>query len=98
MKTKKYGYSTLKESIEIKYAIMVPLFDKQEDGTFKTRWAFVTSIEYFPHKYWKAENKKEAYYFKDRRSAQDFCTSLAWSFTAGYVMEVVEGMTPENDW
>ena len=105
MKTTKHGYSSFNKKTELRFAVVVPSYeyDKEhhnEDGTYVIKsceWRFVTSISSMD-KTWKAENHKKAYLFDRRESAQDFCIALAWNFTAGYVVEVLEGMEFSNNW
>lgn len=104
MKIKKYGYSEFRESTELLFAVMVdvaiPSEEKNGDGypkSYTHRMEFVTSINMMD-KTWKAENGKEAYYFRDRKSAQDFCIALAWNWTAGYVVECLDTMHLQNNW
>ena len=94
MKTKKYGYSTFRESSEIKFAVVVPIINV-EAGT--TTWEFVTEIDWLS-KTWKAENNKGAHLFKNRKDAQDLVLSMVRSFTAAFVVEVLEGFIPTNNW
>lgn len=94
MKIKKYGYSEFKEPDELKFAVVVPLIDADKHVTV---WKFVTSID-FLSKTWKAENNKGAYLFNNRKDAQDFVLSMVRAWTACFVVEVLEGFVPTNNW
>lgn len=100
MKTTKYGYSTFNKKTDLSFAVIVPLYETgQADGRGAIKsveWRFVTEVEYLPHKTWKAEKGKKAKLWSDRKSAQDFVIGLAWNFTTGYVVEVLEDMCPSN--
>lgn len=105
MKITKYGYSKFNKRTALRFAVMTPVYnyDKEhhnEDGTYvikSCQWRFITKID-FMSKTWEAENHKKAYLFESRESAQDFCIGLAFNFTAGYVVEVLEGMEFSNNW
>lgn len=98
MKTKTYGYSELRDSIEIKYAVMIQSCIKsEEDDSYTYRYEFITQID-FMNRTWKAENNKEAYYFGTIKEAQDFCVSLAYNFIGGIVVECIEGSSLVNRW
>lgn len=94
MKVKRYGYSEFKESNELKFAVVVPIVDEEKKVTV---WKFVTSIDWLS-KAWKAENHKGAYLFKSRKDAQDFVLSMIRAWTACFVVEVLEGFVPTNNW
>lgn len=102
MKIRKYGYSEFKEPTELKFAVMVPLYDYEGDGedrhVSKITYAFVTDIWVNGHREWKAENNKPAFLWDTRKAAQDFCIGLAYNFTAGFVVECIEGMVLTNNW
>lgn len=102
MKIRRYGYSEFRESTTMNFAVMVPLYEYEGEGeerhVAKITYAFVTDIWVNGRREWKAENKKEAYLWSDRKSAQDFCIGLAYNFTAGYVVEVLDGMEMSNNW
>lgn len=98
MKIKKYGYSQFNKTTDLKFAVMVPSYE-MEDGKVKScQWRFVTDIWVGGKRVWEANNHEEAYLWDNRKSAQDFCIGLAWNFTAGYVVEVLEGMELTNNW
>lgn len=97
MKVKKYGYSEFKEPDELKFAVVVPIIDTKDDSTSETVWKFVTSIDWLS-KAWKTENHKGAYLFKSRKDAQDFVLSMIRAWTACFVVEVLEGFVPTNNW
>lgn len=97
MKVKKYGYSEFKEPNELKFAVVVPIIDTKDDNTSETVWEFVTSIDWLS-KAWKAENHKDAYLFKSRKGAQDFVLSMIRAWTGCFVVEVLEGFVPTNNW
>lgn len=94
MKIKKYGYSEFKEPNELKFAVVVPIIDEEKKVTV---WKFVTSIDWLS-KAWKAENHKGAYLFKSRKDAQDFVLSMIRAWTGCFVVEVLEGFVPTNNW
>lgn len=94
MKVKKYGYSEFKEPNELKFAVVVPIIDEEKKVTV---WKFVTSIDWLS-KAWKAENHKGAYLFKSRKDAQDFVLSMIRAWTGCFVVEVLEGFVPTNNW
>lgn len=94
MKVKKYGYSEFREPNELKFAVVVPIIDEEKKVTV---WKFVTSIDWLS-KAWKAENHKGAYLFKSRKDAQDFVLSMIRAWTACFVVEVLEGFVPTNNW
>ena len=106
MKIRKYGYSEFKNSTPMRFAVMVPIVDydktqTDEHGFYKVNkvtWKFVTDIWVNGHREWRAENNKKAYLWGNRKSAQDFCIGLAWNNASGYVVEVLEGMEPSNNW
>lgn len=102
MKIRKYGYSEFKEPTNLRFAVMVPLYDYEGEGEDRkvksVTWGFVTDIWVGGRREWKAENHKQAYLWDDRKSAQDFCIALAWNFTTGYVVEVLETMEITNNW
>lgn len=87
MKTKKYGYGELKESVELVYAVMVAC-PAEEEG--RVNWLFVTDIEYHPRT-WQAKKDKEAIYWSTRKEAQQFCVELSYRYFAGVVVECVKG-------
>ena len=93
MKTMKYGYSRFNKKTELRFAVMVPVYA----GDKTLSWRFVTDVQ-FSNKTWMAENHKPAFLFNTRQGAQDFCIGLAYNFTAGYVVEVLEGMEVSNNW
>jgi hypothetical protein len=94
MKIKKYGYSEFKESSELKFAVVVPIIDEEKKVTV---WKFVTSIDWLS-KEWKAENNKGAHLFKSRKDAQDFVLTMIRAWTGCFVVEVLEGFVPTNNW
>lgn len=94
MKVKKYGYSEFKEPNELKFAVVVPIIDEEKKVTV---WKFVTSIDWLS-KAWKAENHKGAHLFKSRKDAQDFVLSMIRAWTGCFVVEVLEGFVPTNNW
>lgn len=94
MKIKKYGYSEFKEPNELKFAVVVPIIDEEKKVTV---WKFVTSIDWLS-KVWKAENHKGAYLFKSRKDAQDSVLSMIRAWTGCFVVEVLEGFVPTNNW
>lgn len=94
MRIKKYGYSEFRESEELKFAIVVPLINYEKHIT---TWQFVTSID-FTSKRWNAKNHEKAYLFNSRKSAQDFVLSMCCAGTGCFVVEVLEGFIPTNNW
>ena len=102
MKIKKYGYSQFNQTTNLKFAVMVPSYEmegKSDDRHVKScQWRFVSKIWVGGKRVWQANNHEKAYLWDDRKSAQDFCIGLAWNFTAGFVVEVLEGMEPTNNW
>lgn len=93
MKIKKYGYSNFNKTTKLSFAVVVP--NQDENGL--QSWRFVTDID-FNNNIWLAENHKKAYLFDCKESAQDFVIGLAYSFYAGYVVEVLENMEISNNW
>lgn len=94
MKTKNYGYSTFRVSSELKFAVVVPVINVEKDTT---TWEFVTEIDWLS-KRWKAENNKGAHLFDNRKDAQDFVLQMIHGWTAAFVVEVLEGFVPTNNW
>lgn len=99
MKIKAYGCGkAFPKPTELRFAVMVP-YQVVEDNKVKcVQWRFVTDIWVGGKRVWEANNHEEAYLWDTRKAAQDFCISLAWNFTAGYVVEVLEGMELTNNW
>ena len=102
MKIKKYGYSQFNKTSSLRFAVMVPSYEMEGEGEDRhvksCQWRFVTDIWVGGKRVWEANNQEAAYLWDDRKSAQDFCIGLAWNFTAGFVVEVLEGMEPTNNW
>lgn len=98
MKIKKYGYSEFNQKSELKFAIVVPTIDTEVEGKKSvTTWKFVTEIDWLS-KSWKANNHEGAYLFRDRKSAQDFVLRMIQAWTGCFVVEVLEGFIPTNNW
>ena len=93
MKIKKYGYSEFKTPMKMRYAVMVPWGPKGN-----VRWTSVTDIESYPHRTWRGQNHKKAFLWDNHKAAQQFCVELAYRDFAGFVVEVLEGMEPSNDY
>ena len=94
MRIKKYGYSQFNQTTNLKFAVMVQALD--DEG--KQSWRFVTKIETWPHRRWEAKNGEKALLFTDRKAAQDFVIGLCQAWHCGWVVEVLEGMEPSNNW
>lgn len=85
MKIKKYGYCETKPGTELVFAVMI----------LKTR-KFVTDIETYPHRIWKAEDGKPAFIWDKRKAAQDFVIQLAYRDYLGVVVEFFKDVEVRN--
>ena len=54
----------------------------------KGKHKFVTEVQYSPHKQCLWEVGKQAYFFADRKYAEDICFGLNVNGTSSFVMEV----------
>ena len=78
---RKVKFGSVSECV-VKYVI-VKIFN---DNTIK----YVTEIEHYPHKYVHWDDDKQAYFFDDRKYAEDVCFGLNVNSYGCFVMEVPE--------
>lgn len=62
------------------------------DNTIK----YVTSVRYSPHKECRWDVGKKAYFFDDKKQAEDICFGLSANGTGAFVMEVPNYFDEEN--